>query len=750
VYDSGEDRYTTSLELTWGNAADFGMADDGQFIVVLRALDNRPQVTHDYTTVTVNNTAPTLGQIKLSPAEADEGKAVTLSGKIDDPGVFDTFKLEITWGDGSLPETVSYASGMRFVRESHCYADDGEYTIDLMLVDDDGGGDSEAIEVIVNDVPPVVTLSGVDEIDEGSPYTLGIGAVIDPGDDEVTEYIVHWGDGSTDTYNSAGYVTHIYGDGKGEALIISVDLVNEDGIHAGAGILEVIVNNVAPVIPAEYLELDSKVIDEGGSVTLGGMFTDDGTGDLHSGMVYWGDGTSSPADVEQTTRTFTATHTYLDNIDGTAASDLTITAMVTDGDGGTTGASTFVTVRDVKPAIDLGGAASIDEGANYTLTLGAVTDPGVDEVSKFVVHWGDGFSGEYSAAGDVSHSYGNGDNVFTITVDLEDEDGIHLNTGSLDVSVLNVAPVLTLGQDQTASEGAMVLLSGTFTDPGFNDTHSAVIDWGDLTQLEQAMVSPGLVSGSHVYADDGVYEVTVTLTDDGGGSSSDSLTVMVLNETPTVQAAADLTVAEGVPFSLAAIVFHDPGTLDTHMATIDWGDGTGEEMVQVKESPFGPPGSASGADGTVSGSHTYGDNGSYTVTVTVTDDDGASASDSFEVTVHNVAPVMDAGADQIADEGSVVTLSGASFSDLGTLDTHTAAIEWGDGSLPVGGLVDQTSRTVSGTHVYADNGVYTVLITITDDDGASAGDSFTVTVLNVGSRHWKSSRLWGFQAFRLP
>jgi Ca2+-binding RTX toxin-like protein len=92
---------------------------------------------------------------------------------------------------------------------------------------------------------------------------------------------------------------------------------------------------------------------------------------------------------------------------------------------------------------------------------------------------------------------------------------------------------------------------------------------------------------------------------------------------------------------------------------------------------------------------------------------------------------MDAGADQIADEGSVVSLTGAIFSDLGILDTHAATIEWGDGSPPVEGLVDQTLRTVYGTHVYADNGVYTVLVTITDDDGASASDSFEVTVHNV-------------------
>ena len=53
----------------------------------------------------------------------------------------------------------------------------------------------------------------------------------------------------------------------------------------------------------------------------------------------------------------------------------------------------------------------------------------------------------------------------------------------------------------------------------------------------------------------------------------------------------------------------------------------------------------SGASGTVSGSHVYADNGIYTVTINVTDDDGDFVVDTFTVTVNNVAPTMDAGAD---------------------------------------------------------------------------------------------------------
>ena len=61
----------------------------------------------------------------------------------------------------------------------------------------------------------------------------------------------------------------------------------------------------------------------------------------------------------------------------------------------------------------------------------------------------------------------------------------------------------------------------------------------------------------------------------------------------------------------------------------------------VSETPSGPPGSTAGADGTVSGSHVYGDDGDYTVTVCVTDDDGGVGCNSFLVSVNNVDPTAE-------------------------------------------------------------------------------------------------------------
>ena len=62
------------------------------------------------------------------------------------------------------------------------------------------------------------------------------------------------------------------------------------------------------------------------------------------------------------------------------------------GDGGALlfATSTRVTVRNVSPTLALTGAGTVAEGAAYRLELGAITDPGDDTVTRWIVDWGDG------------------------------------------------------------------------------------------------------------------------------------------------------------------------------------------------------------------------------------------------------------------------------------------------------------------------------------------------------------------------
>ena len=197
---------------------------------------------------------------------------------------------------------------------------------------------------------------------------------------------------------------------------------------------------------------------------------------------------------------------------------------------------------------------------------------------------------------------------------------------------------MAVGADEHVHEGSVFTVTGSFTDPDLGDAWTSTVDYGDGSGPQPLVLSGQTFELAHAYADDGTYAVTVRVTDRAGEFGTGSLHVAVDNVAPTVDAGADQSADEGAPVSLAAS-FTDPGAGDTHSATIDWGDGILEAGVV-------------GVSGAVNGTHVYADNGLYTVRVAVTDDDGGLGSDTLAVTVRNIAPSVNAGADQTTTEGT--------------------------------------------------------------------------------------------------
>src|SRR5207302_11173313 len=204
--------------------------------------------------------------------------------------------------------------------------------------------------------------------------------------------------------------------------------------------------------------------------------------------------------------------------------------------------------------------------------------------------------------------------------------------------------------------------------------------WGDGRSTTLLLAGTQQFSGvRHQYFDEpasgNTYTITVTIADEDGVQATASTSVTVNNVPPAnVQLSLSAaTINENDSTTLNGS-FSDPGILDTHTVIISWGDGSARTAVNLAAGVL----SFSGV------SHPYLDNpasGSYTITVTVIDSDGASGSGITRVTVDNVAPAtlqLSLSPATINENGST-TLSG-SFTDPGTLDTHTVVINWGDSS----------------------------------------------------------------------
>jgi VCBS repeat-containing protein len=171
---------------------------------------------------------------------------------------------------------------------------------------------------------------------------------------------------------------------------------------------------------------------------------------------------------------------------------------------------------------------------------------------------------------------------------------------------------------------------------------------------------------------------------------------------------------------------------------------------------------------TANGVLVFNENGSFTYTpnagfsgsdsFTYRASDGELDSDPVTVTLEvlaqneNHAPVVDAGPDlvvglQDVDDGhgkwwrwhwngdrpeADVTLN-AIFDDLDLDDTHTATINWGDGKVSAGRVLEPTDTddgAVQGGHTYTTAGTYTVTVTVRDSEGNETSDTLKVTVRN--------------------
>src|SRR5207302_1207205 len=210
------------------------------------------------------------------------------------------------------------------------------------------------------------------------------------------------------------------------------------------------------------------------------------------------------------------------------------------------------------------------------------------------------------------------------------------------------------------------------------------------------------------------------------------ITVTSAVDQPIQATGAAVTATEGAEYTGTVATFTDPdasSTASQYSATISWGDGS---------SSAGTVSGASGGPFTVTGSHTYAEEGTYSISVVIQDVDNPtnSATATGSATVADAALTAGQPAVISATEGSTVSGTVGSFSDANsgaTAADFTATIQWGDGSSSAGVVSGPTGGpfTVSGSHLYAEEGSYTIAVTVTDAGGSTVALSGSVTIADA-------------------
>ncbi len=254
-------------------------------------------------------------------------------------------------------------------------------------------------------------------------------------------------------------------------------------------------------------------------------------------------------------------------------------------------------------------------------------------------------------------------------------------------------------QNPTAAfTGSCTQLTCTVDGTGSSDPDGAISayswNWGEG--------APGTgITASHSYAAAGSKTVTLTVTDDRGAISTVShvLTpVAPANQPPT---AAFTTQCTNLSCSADAAGSSDP---DGTVAGYSWNWGDGAVGTGVSPTP-----------------HVYAAAGTYTVTLIATDNTGATGTVSHDVVV--TAPATSPPVASFTVSCTVLTCStdaGASTDPDGTIALY--GWTWGDG------LTTPGTAAATNNHVYVNGGSYVITLTVTDNAGATASTTRTVTV----------------------
>jgi PKD repeat protein len=456
----------------------------------------------------------------------------------------------------------------------------GTYTAQLTVTDNDGGTNtaSQVIEVLANQAPTAIAGS---DVNSGQvPLSVAFNSDGSGDPDGTASYSWAFGDGGTSTDQDP---SHTYTTVGSYSAVLTV--TDDNGATATSTVLIEVLANAAPTVTFSATPSSGKAPLV---VAFDSTGTEDTDGTITSYAWTFGDGgTSSSA---------SPTHTY--NAPGTYTAKL----VVTDNKGKTGEHETTISAVFNQPPTSSAQVTPASGKATFTTFNFTSTGSG-DPDGAYQLDWDFGDETAHSSLDSPSHVYAAAGN-YTVTLKVTAADNGAVATSTVPVTVVNnVAPTAAAQVDATS--GKTGIKNFQFGSAGTSDSDGTVtLDWnfGDGS-LHSTAASP-----THVYSAAGTYTVTLTATDDNGATATDTKTITVVdNVAPSTAPTVNLTsgtagATTGTAFNFQANSGDSDGTVTAHFWAFD--DGTFATTANPSNKRFALP-------------------GTYSVTVTVTDNNGA-------------------------------------------------------------------------------------------------------------------------------
>jgi len=424
----------------------------------------------------------------------------------------------------------------------------------------------------------------------------------------------------------------------------------------------------------------------------------------------------------------------LGDIDATNSQQVTLTVVLpeivtntamavalNDVDGDSDDASSTIVgdeVQNIPPVAVAGTDQTVtdtDDGGDEDVTLDG---SGSFDVDGTIVSYDWTWTGDSATGESPTATFPVGETTVTLTV-TDDEGATDTNEVIITVTPFvpaNVDPVADAGTDQTVNDSddsgdEAVTLDGS----GSSDSDGTIVSY-DWTWTGDSATGESPTASFPV----GETTVTLTVTDDEGATDTDEVIITVTpfvpaNIDPVADAGEDQEVTDSDDSGTALVTLDGSGSSDSDGSIVSyvWTNASNTQIATGENTSYPFP------------------VGVHIVTLTVTDDEGATDTDTVTIKVNapfNDSPVADAGADQTVHDFNVsgdedVTLDGSGSSDSdGTVDSY----DW----TWTGGSTTGVSPTITlplGTHE--------ITLVVTDNDGASDIDTVTVVVNHVPVAH---------------